>query len=515
MEHDSAPSGCVHRLTSSAGRTTVRGTLSTSQHVFWALVDGVPVASGTESGLRALLGAGLDVQRLALGLCSNVPARLRLRSHWTGVRTVSPGATLVLRADGGVAEERVALDEVRDDTSPEEAAGAVRAALDETLRVRTQDHGTISCDLSGGVDSTTLAYLLDRLRTDVSYTRASTDDPTNVDRDWAAHAATGLRGPLVELESFSRTTSAFAAPVLSGAAAAAEAPPAWGSNAAYLEQALLRARGVGAGVHVNGLGGDELFAAAPAVALAVGRRRPARAARAVLGLGTMQRWPLGTTVRAALSREPYGRELRRRVRGPARGAPDGPAEAFSWAPGFAPTPFLSPAARAFVTEAVEAVTEDEGPLAADRARHQVLEAVVFQGEVTRQGNDVFRDLGVSWESPFLDERLVTLVLSLPGHVRAAPGPNKPLLAAAVHDVVPSHVFAREHKGEYSQDLFDEYRRERGALHELLLDGALVAAGLVDAGAVRRALGVPVTGTAQLFEVEHLVRVERWARGAVA
>ncbi|MEO3940873.1 hypothetical protein V3C41_07315 [Paenarthrobacter nicotinovorans] len=73
------------------------------------------------------------------------------------------------------------------------------------------------------------------------------------------------------------------------------------------------------------------------------------------------------------------------------------------------------------------------------------------------------------------------------------------------------MFTREDKGEYSSDLFTEYKKRRHDLSRLFDESYLVDMGHINADAVRDALSMPVVSTDELFEIEQLAGVERWVR----
>lgn len=494
-----------HHIEACDKTVRIRGTLSTSSHVFWATVHGIPVAASGQAGLAAALDARPDPERVALGLCSNLPSwPFRLAPWWEGVHTVAPGATLVLPAAGTPTVRDATLPPCDGPEDPEEAGRLVAAGL-MTVVADEVAVGSLGVDVSGGMDSTALAFLVHRAATDAVYVHAPTDDPTNPDTDFARRAATAMGVDLLELESFSRSTDAF------GRAAGQwgrEGVPRWHANAPHLRAlfAALLARGVAR--HLSGIGGDELFLPLPALALAQaarGQRRAGWMALARLAVG--QRWPVLATLRAAHGRG-YPHELRHRTTAPAS-VPD---DALGWAPGFAVSPFSSTATRDAVRDQLVGAASTVAPHFPDRARHQVLEGLVFQGEVVRQVNAALGD--VAWRAPFLDDRLVATVLRLPPG--ASRGSDlKPLLARATAGVVPRWLMERREKGEYGADLYADLRRSRAGLRDLFADSWLADHGLIDLKAVRAAIDAPVLGAEQVFDLEHVVAVERWMKEVAA
>lgn len=488
-------------------------TISTSRQVYWARVDGHPIAADSQAFLRRLLDSRPDEGRLALALCANVPGPLRQEPVWRGVHAVPAGHELIGFDDDGAAVcRRVwAHPDAPRSLDHDEAAKTLGEMLDAAV-ARRVGIGRVSADVSGGMDSTALAYVLDARHEDALYYHARTDDPLNDDSTFARRAARDLRGQLVELESFTVTTSAFGPEALAGIENLDEGPPAWTTNAPHLLGLFEDASARGVRTHLVGLGGDELFAPLPASILSLcseGHRRTAL--RTLRRLRRMQRWSAPEMSRALVGARSYRSELRSRTRRRVA-SPDAPMEAFAWAPGFTLSPFASERCSELVADRVDRMLDaGAAPHFPDRYRHQVMEAIMFQGEVVRQVNHAFARFGVRWDAPFLDDEVVHFVLGLRPSAVVGPGASKPLLAAATRGVAPAWLFERRDKGEYSADLFSELRRRRAESTALLEDSCLADHGLIDPDRVRVAVEAPLVGTDQLFELEQLVAVERWAR----
>lgn len=422
---------------------------------------------------------------------------------------VPPGS--VSRCSGSTAVHSPvwkAVDQLLDANS---AAEQLRTAILSSLSNRVVHFGNISADLSGGMDSTSLSYLLAALTKSAIFYHAGTVDQANRDTEFALRAAAELNGTFVELEPFSATMSAFAVEQ-QGLDDGHDGPWAWASNAKHLHRLLSDAASRGIRAHVTGLGGDELFSVMPTIALALKMQGQAgKAVRALNHIAKTQRWSLAATFRSAASKETLTAELQRRAR-TQHLKHDDVRDAFAWAPGFSQSPFATQKTHDLVIEQVDAtVNAGLTPWFEDKYRHQIAESIMFQGEVVRQMNHAYRDLGVTVEAPFLDDDVVSLVLGFPPHLTAGNRLSKPLLAAATTPVVPAWVFERTDKGEYSFDLFTEFKRGRRSLTTFFADSYLIDNGYIAPDKIRDALESPVVGTDQLFALQQLTSVERWAR----
>ncbi|MDR6438222.1 asparagine synthase (glutamine-hydrolyzing) [Paenarthrobacter nicotinovorans] len=486
------------------------GSISTAETLYWTDIGGTPIASTSQGALRRIAHSKLDDSRVRLALCTNLPGFLRHLSFWEGINTVKPGSTLTYHnGRPQVLDQAVATDHPNLDLP--EAAELLLAELTRSIERRILSYGTLSADVSGGMDSTSLAYVLDSLQKDSIYYHAGTDDPHNRDSQYARRAASELHGDFTELESLTATAGAFSE-FDQNIQGLDDGPLAWAGNSKHLRLLLIDASQRGVKAHLTGVGGDELFDPLPATALDLLTTSSWKAGlRIIRRLGKMQRWSTLAVARAVGSNVNFETEMLRRVEAPA-GNIVGPAEAFSWAPGFGISKFATAETREVVAEkAKDALRQGAGPHHKDRFRHQMTEAVMFQGEIVRQVNHAYEHLGVAWEAPYLDDAVFRLVLSLPTDILIGTRDNKPLLARATEPVAPRWLFTREDKGEYSSDLFTEYKKRRHDLSRLFDESYLVDMGHINADAVRDALSMPVVSTDELFEIEQLAGVERWVR----
>lgn len=488
----------------------ITGSISTAETLYWTDIDGTPVASMSQGALRRIAHSKLDDSRVRLALCTNLPGFLRHLPFWEGINAVKPGSTLTYH-DGRpkVLDQAIATEHPKLDLS--EAAELLLAELTRSMERRILSYGKLSADVSGGMDSTSLAYILDSLQEESIYYHAGTDDPHNRDSQYARRAASELRGQFTELESLTATSGAFSE-FDQNIRSLDDGPLAWAGNSKHLGFLLTDASRRGVKAHLTGVGGDELFDPLPATALDLLTTSSWRAGlRIIRRLGKMQRWSTLAVARAVGSNVSFETEMLRRIEARA-GNIVGPAEAFSWAPGFGISKFATAETREVVAQKVkDALTQGARPHHKDRFRHQMTEAVMFQGEVVRQVGHAYEHLGVAWEAPFLDDAVVRLILSLPTDILVGTRDSKPLLARATEPVAPRWLFTREDKGEYSSDLFTEYKKRRHDLSRLFDESYLVDMGHINADAVRDALSMPVVSTDELFEIEQLAGVERWVR----
>jgi asparagine synthase (glutamine-hydrolysing) len=76
--------------------------------------------------------------------------------------------------------------------------------------------------------------------------------------------------------------------------------------------------------------------------------------------------------------------------------------------------------------------------------------------------------GINITHPFWDARIISLVLGLPKMLQAVPEQSKPVLAAAVSDLLPEKIIRRGRKSHFGE-LLGGYARHQEALERLILD----------------------------------------------
>jgi asparagine synthase (glutamine-hydrolysing) len=118
--------------------------------------------------------------------------------------------------------------------------------------------------------------------------------------------------------------------------------------------------------------------------------------------------------------------------------------------------------------------------------------------------------GAEERHPFVDVRVVELMLSLPCEERSDRGINKAILRRAMADTLPPLVRDRRDSANFNSYLqaafLGPYRAEILSLFD---KSRVEEMGLVDGPALRRALSSDMAGPA--FRVANLVGLELWLR----
>ncbi|WP_426368539.1 asparagine synthase-related protein [Streptomyces sp. E-08] len=402
-----------------------------------------------------------------------------------------------------------------------EGAGLLRTRLTEAVDRRVRSTALRSADLSGGLDSTTLAHL--SARAGKTHAVTYTDEwLRNDDLPYATAAADAMPGVVHHVMRGDRSTLHYAGLDPEHLAVPFSDAPSptvvlWAMKARVLgAMAAHGSRG-----HFVGTGADTVLTASGVLtdALRAGRRREAAVvARAAARVTHTSVWSLWRAARskAALTLAVEAGHLAARLRGPAAPAAtahrgNGGADA-AWLPVQTVADWMPRPARDLLADHVtDTCRSRERPdrLAPWRDAHGLARV----GDDVAQYAHLAASLGMPLWAPFLDDEVVAVCFGVPPEERHVPGAYKPLLTRAMRGIVADTVLDRRTKGTFGGPVYAGLAEHCAALTELLgTDSRLARLGLVDPAPVsavlrRAAPGLPLP----LGSVHNLVAVEVWLR----
>ncbi|MGD3110412.1 asparagine synthase-related protein [Streptomyces sp. YGL11-2] len=507
-------------------RVRCQGTLSTVRRLHRTCFGGVTVLGSrpqdlaalareaTAAGLPGAPGTGtVDEEALAARLLAPAaPLPLALRTPWRSIHAVPPDHCATYDAHGVHREVRWWRPPEPDVPLPD-AAEAVRETLGAAVHARTRS-AAVSADLSGGMDSASLCFLAARGGAGLVTTAWESRDPANDDPLWSAHSAYRLgrvrqEGRHLSLP-YTDAPTWYTPPAHPSHTDPAGPLTAVREAARLVHQAQLVAR-YGSRLHLSGVGGDELFDLRAVALNSLARsdfRAAARQARRALRLGHRT---LPATLRTLLGGRSYPRWL---AAGADRITPGARHETTGadWECVPAMPSWAHPDAVATVRRLLrEAAAADPEPFAALRAQHEAVRAAVRAGELVRGIDALTSAHGVAYETPFLDDAVIEAALAVRLDDRARTGCYKPVLAAAMRDIVPGTVLGRGTKGEHSAEVYTGLRRHRRALSALCEDSRLAALGLIRPEALRPVLTSLQPHTEALRPLDPTLAAEYWLR----
>jgi asparagine synthase (glutamine-hydrolysing) len=390
-----------------------------------------------------------------------------------------------------------------------EAAPIVAQTLVTAVETRTRRGGTISCDLSGGLDSTPLCFLAAGSNSDlITVTLVSTDLGQD-DASWARRAADQLEGTDQLVLDMQRLPQMYEEVGRGGVGA--DEPHISIRDHASITCVARQLVQRGSRLHLRGIGGDQVLQAPAAYLHTTARTHPRIAASHVRGRRAVSGWPLAATLRGLADRRDYRAWLTATAdeltaAPPSRRMPNlgwgAPLRLPPWA-----THRVADAARILMREAAASAQ----PLAPTRGQHATLEQLRGVGYVTRHIAGMMARAGLPLAAPFLDDRVVESCLAVRLHERTTPWRFKPLIAEAMRDLVPATVLQRTTKGDFSVDWHAGLRRARTHLAALLDDPILGRLGLVDVDALRKVCLGLYPYTLEPVALDRTLACEAWLR----
>jgi asparagine synthase (glutamine-hydrolysing) len=502
--------GCFHLVVTVAGRVWARGAASGMRRLFHRELCGATVLAdraGVISGHEA------DVDELSLALrLLNPPLTedLEARSPWRGTRPVPAGDAAILEPDGTMRTSRW-WRAITPDRSIATGITGIAEALTDAVAARAARHSTVSADLSGGWDSTSLCFLAARTSSHLVTYRWDSTDAGNDDGAFAAVARDALPDAEHHVVSSGDLPLWFAE--LDAPGPVLDEPLRWARVRARTLASARQIASTGSLVHLNGQGGDELFAGNSMYLHDIFGRHPLDAWRRTKGYRAMLRWPALATLRELADRSGYASALANVTASLNAPRIQLNTPHLGWVNPSRLPPWVTPDARDLAVAEIHASAAHATPLASGRGQHSKYQAVRTSGVGMRVLAQLYRSAGVELTTPYLDDAVVSAVLRVDGTELCDPYRFKPLLAEAMRGIVPSEILTRRTKGEFSADAFAGLKRHKSTLLELTDDMRLASMGLVDPDALRHAIIGPHTDATTFGHLECTLGIEIWLRHA--
>lgn len=499
-------------------RLAIVGDLAGQRPVFYKSTPAGLVFCSSARTLAGWVAARPSVSWLAARLLApDVPETWASRSAFEGVRAVPPGFALVASPDGFEIRPRPALAPATLDL----AAGgrALRDALTSAVSRRADAATRMSVDLSGGLDSTTLALLSAQAVSaggTVDGLTLAVDTGTSDDLAFATAAAQSTRGLRQIVAEVPRIVDPYAA--------LQDSPP---TDEPYDDAPLgarlrwwsERAAAFNANVHLSGDGGDGVLVGPPSYLADLARRRAWRALfRHAYGWARLRRRPPHSLIRAAVraarkdrraALDEFAASLRDAVQPTAR---DEWERLVDWNPWPPATSWATARARHLAAEAVERAGEDPDTVALMSGDRAAMAALRAAGRIARLREEIWVQQGVELHTPYLDDEVVRTCFEVTASVRTSPEVVKPLLQVGLEDVLPSVVRCRRTKGDYTSVTFRGARNHAHELRALFDQSRLAEYGLLVDARMREVVDRAGSGLrVPLAAMDQVIGIELWLR----
>lgn len=482
-----------------------------SSAVFWGVADSIPVISDDLEKLRHVLSAQLDVSVLASRLTDiELALPFSVNTIWDSITCLGPGEWLKTSVGQGPISVRWWQAPQPTESLPN-LADPVRDALRRGMARRSSRHRTISADLSGGLDSTTLNFALGEVTDTHASLFLKSSDVANVDHLWADRAA-GELGLDHHVEEHLDVVTGVLESELAVAERLPEGPTVTGLTIASALGVQRWAERIGSSLHLNGHGGDALFGPVSTMFWSLAHSRGSQRIRRLLHLRAANRYPIASTLGLLVQRGTFRDDLRRLASGGHRRESQ-----FRNGSRWVGAPTVPNVMSGELTEhltrlAQRAIDSDASPLSPDRTVNQILQYLVAHGNVVRGMNGLTGDTSLTFDSPFLDREVVEYALALKIGDRVKQSPAKPLLAAARPKAMALDYFLRRDKGDYTAEIFSQHRVVGEAALSLFRDGSVLEdLGLIDTGRLLASLDDFSIDGDPYADALNLAFAERWLR----
>ncbi|MER6772651.1 asparagine synthase-related protein [Streptomyces bacillaris] len=514
--------GLHHVIAHLSGETWIRGTASGLRRIYHARhPQAGTVVSDRPAVLAHLTGAPLDDGALALRMLDFLPHPLSRRALWRGVHETGAGYGLALpvAAPGTAAAPGPREYRWWEPPPPElplaEGARRVGEAAAASVRAHVGGLDRISCELSGGLDSTALTFAARATGpAELSLLTVAARDRYSEDEMWARRAVEAAHGPTDALAH--HIIPADRAPYFYADLAATSAelndeplPVAPGRARAHL--LLSRAHATGSRYHLTGYGGDELFLGLPHAYQDLFHGNPLTAWNHLSGLRHQLGWPLLPTLKALLNRSTFPQWLAGAVTTEPQPVTRTPL--LSWGVRQSLRPWFTDHARTLITEEFRTAAERAEPIDRWRGRHVDIDAVRMGARHFQAMEDIGMTIGLPVAAPFYDDRVLEATLAVRLPERISPWRYKPLLVEAMRGVVPDALLARTTKDHMSSDEHQGLREHAHELADLWTGSRLAEHGLVDARHLLRLAVEPFSPVLVEHSISSTVAGETWLRTA--
>lgn len=482
----------------------------------WKKLNDSLIVSDSASEIARYCNLNISKSAVALNLISSLPFYpFQSIPMWEGVNKIQPFCMLKYGKNQQLEEFKTWMPpELNNDVGL--TLQNIRERFFEFLTFNTSGYSNISSDLSGGVDSTTIAYALKTQNANIKLYHARTDSTSNNDTKWATMFANDMNESLNLLSSIGVSGRRFETDLPYSGLILPESPVIWADTEGYVENILNFNESDGDSVHFLGLGGDELFTTMPAYAWTFARQNRMRSLSFSLEYSLITRTSYLKSVSNLVDNRSFKEALKEKIDvGFGQAKSRSKESDLDWfgkitIPAWLTKDYYAPCYQI----AMETIKEVPEGLDSDRSKHQAIESLLFQRHVVSQLNNLYGS-NINWQAPFLDSKIIEYALSIPIRYHSDRKMTKPMLYKATKGIVPIEVFTRGFKGDYSTFLFDSYKEAVKKNIHIVRDFKVVELGIVDPDILVNELSMPTAMQDRIVDFERLAAVERWLHNAMS
>lgn len=388
----------------------------------------------------------------------------------------------------------------------------LKQELIESIQKDTLNFDNISTDLSGGVDSASIAYILNKVCDSFQMYHAEASKDANNDTIWADSIAKNLGHSIRKLTSFEHKNNRFEIELPYVGDQVPSYPLLWADTEYYLQEIIEGCNKYNSYLHFIGIGGDELFSSVPATPWSVFRQERIKSIGYVIRYSLAMKKSTVQCLKDFISSHTIEEEFSDKI-DQLLGSPsvNHYSYGFEWNESLKIPYFLKQERKQAILDLLKMNVESEVyTLNINRAKHQILSSLAFQKCVLSQVNEQLpRNISVS--APFLNFNVIKTVLGIPDRKNLESTLNKNILYDALKGIVPKEIFIRNTKGDYSDARYKSYRNVAKDSIDKLKYSKLVSMGIVDFEKLSTDLSMPTADSYKIDYFERFCMLERWLR----
>jgi len=482
-------SGSYVAIVQQHGQTSVIGDLGGTHRIYYTVdQDGRYWWSTSATALAALSHSSVSYERLLIDLAIDGTERFMGETPFHNVKAVLPGSLLHIRNNAVYIERWHTLPLP---ISLEEGGERLRSALLTAIERRaTMTEGPLASDLSGGLDSSSLAILAARHvgvhgityvdpwmhGSDLHFAKLVAEHTPNITHTIVTgnHSTVHYSG-IDDPWSFPQTDLPAFDLIL----------------AAYNRAKIQVASDVGAAHYLNGMAGDCVLHA-PTLRIVdqyMSSSRRQAIEEAILQARRSVSAPLKLIMAMRnLARVSYSEELSALARAipghkSVNTKPTPPWGFLHWCNLNQTGAWLTSAGKEALSHHVRQYAQIAPNVKLPGAYHSWLN--IRSAAAMRQGTmNLAMMKGITLQTPFTDAGVIQAGLSVPTYLRAPSHSFKPLLRAALPEALPEFLLDRTTKGGFDGTMYQGLANSKDGLLELVVNSQLVREGLLDADVIR-------------------------------
>jgi asparagine synthase (glutamine-hydrolysing) len=482
----------------------------------WVDSTNVLIISDSSTNIALFLDLPISKSAIALNLIHNLPYYpFQNIPLWEKVNTIQPFYILKCTTNG-------ILETIQTWTPPnlenkvESIYPKIRERLLEILSQNTVNYSEISADLSGGVDSATIIYILKALQANIKLYHANADSEWNSDSTWAKLISNDINTMFTSLPSLGSSGNNFKIDIDYSNSVLPDSPLFWADTEGYVESIESAALTPANATHFTGLGGDELFTPMPANAWSLVRQNKLLSIDLGLRYCLLNRIPISVGSVDLINNSSFKDAVKNEIdTGFGYTKTTRQNSALNWCgPVTVPNWLTKPYRELSYNALIKKLDNTLDSLDSDRSRHQMIESLLFQRHLITQINNLYGVNGMTWQAPFLDVDIINYSLAIPARYRQDHNITKSILYNSTKGLVSKNIFTRGFKGDYSTGLYKSYKEAVKKYSQQVHQFKLVELGIIDADILISELSMPSALHTRVEAFERLAAVERWLRAAL-